>query len=155
MGCMMKTTFFYFELFIAGILNGYVLIISLGYMHSLDVSMNIVIAYSTFLVENNIMFLGESVFHLFNATLLIITATPILSIFGFILINSFKINILLIVWISSIGILSVFLYSHLTYRATTIGFILDSLIIVILNRLIISKVDKVVDARKKLQVYPL
>ena len=145
----MKKILFYLVLFLIGILNGYILTVSLGYIHSFDISMKIIVGSIHLLKEYNLSCLGRLALNIFNAVLLIITAIPIFSIFGFILTFYFKLKALLIGWINSIGILILFVYVFIKYNGSIISLILDSVIIILLNIYIITKAAKTIEARTK------
>ena len=145
----MKKIFFYLITLLAGVLNGYILIICLGYVKSFDFSMNTMVLTIHQLKEYNLPSLGRASIHMLNAIELIITATPIFLIFGLILMHFLKLKTKLIAWISSIGILFIFVYATIRYDGTIIGLVLDTVVIVTLNIYIISKIDKVLESRIK------
>lgn len=145
----MEKIFLYHITLFTGLLNGYILIISLGYMKSFDLSMNTMIWVIRLLKEYNLLSFGGLALHILNVIDLIITATPIFLIFGVILIHFLKLKTLLIGWISSIGILFIFAYATIRYDGSLIRLILDSIVIIALNIYIIRRIAKVIEARTK------
>lgn len=141
----MKKIFSYPILFLTGVLSGYILIVSLGYVHSFDISWNLIKYSVTLLKEHELLYFGKLAIYTINALFLVITAIPIFLLFGFILTSFLKLQASKIIWIHSIGILSVFLYSNILYQGTPINFILDSIVIVLLNFYLLKKISKIIE----------
>ncbi len=145
----MKKTFFYLITLLTGILNGYILIICLGYMKSFELSINVMVWTIRLLEEYHLSILERLSLHILNAIDLVITATPIFLVFGLTLVYLIKLKRLIIGWISSIGILFIFVYATIRYDGAIISLLLDSVIIVSLNIYIIKKITNIVEAKTK------
>lgn len=139
----MKKKYIYPILFLSGILSGYILIISVGCMYSLDRNFTIIKFLIHLTKDYELLFLGKFIIYAIGTILLTITSIPIFFIFGFILNYFFKLNFMIDAWINTIGIMLVLLY----YNGTLVGVLIDVAVIILLNISILIKTSKMIKTR--------
>jgi hypothetical protein len=142
----MKTISLYLIWLATGILSGYILIITVGYVMAFDISFVPIKWTVHFLIDHGLSYFGELAIYTIDSFLLIVTAIPILFLFGFTLNYFFRSKPALAHWINSVGILSVFLYSAIRY-GTLLVFLFDAAVIIVLNILILKRTSKMIEAR--------
>ena len=143
----MKQISFYLILLLTGILNGYILIICAGYMHSFDITSDLITWIFPLLAEYELIYFSKLTLHAINAILLTIPAIPIFLIFGFTLTYFLRLKPLIMGWINSIGIVMVFFYSYVRYDGILVNIILASVVILVLNIFIFIKISEIYKAR--------
>ncbi|WP_373034077.1 hypothetical protein [Sulfurovum sp.] len=131
----------------SGILNGYILIICTGYMHSFDITFDLITWVIPLLAEYKLIYFGKLTLHVINAILLAIPAIPIFLLFGFALTYGLRSNPTMMIWISSAGIILVFLYSTIRYHGSFVGFAIDAAVIISLNILVLTTISRIIKAR--------